>query len=678
MENFVRSSFALLLLLVLSLPAAVVGDDKDTEADDNQSGMSLEQLLSTPVTTARRREETLGRVAGAVFVLRGEEIRRFGATNIPDALRLVPGVSVSRIGLSNWSVSVRGFGGRYSNKLLVMLDGRTVYSQLFGGVFWDLLETPLEDIDRIEVMRGPGAAIWGTNAVTGVIHIITKSALRTQSSFASLTSGNRERGLLRARTGGPAGRKGAWRLYGQHSMHRDVSSFFQRDHQQQEDARWTVSQVGFRGDWTPREEDRIEAHVAATQSDTWIALSEPILQEPLVREQLTKGIARNVAASILWERNHAHGGISQGMLAFDNIFRDGSDLNVSGNGLEISYHYSRRLSRRHEIGIITGTRRAWDRVGEGYFIFKRPDRAYGMEHAGVQYDFSVSPERLSLTLAARQEHNSFTGWTTQPTARLLYTPSRRHTLWGAWSKAMRTPSRGELDLGSHEIASIRFGPTILGVTSIGNSELDNETGSVWELGWRTNGARWSLDLSSWHSNYKDLFELSFQRLRSGQFRGQAATVAEVTFENSLRGQTWGGEAAVQAELRSNLRVSLALSNFNLHGESAQRISLVSESDTIGQVPAWRAHSRISWDLHPRWEVDATAFWRSTILNSSRTIKPQWRGDFRIGYKISEASSLSLAVQNALRGNHMREEAYNLGPAPAPLTPSVWLRFHTQF
>src|ERR1700728_4771711 len=234
-----RCAFALLVMLeLLALPAWSQQNSADL------TSQSLEDLMDVQVTSVSKKEEKLSRAAAAIFVISAEDIRRSGATNIPDLLRMVPGMDVAQINANTWAISARGFNADFSNKLLVMLDGRPVYVPTFGGVYWDVLDVPLEDIERIEVIRGPGGTIWGANAVNGVINIITKKASDTQGNLASATIGNQD-GIAEERYGGTLGDNGYYRIYAKYLTRGDEQTLQETDaHDAQDESRG-----GFRADW---------------------------------------------------------------------------------------------------------------------------------------------------------------------------------------------------------------------------------------------------------------------------------------------------------------------------------------------------------------------------------------------------------------------------------------------
>ncbi|MCC6364152.1 MAG: TonB-dependent receptor [Bryobacterales bacterium] len=409
-------------------------------------------------------------------------------TSIPEALRLVPGVQVQRVGLSTWAISARGFNNVYANKLLVMIDGRSVYSPVVGGVFWDSQDTLIEDIDRIEVLRGPGAAMWGANAVNGVINIITKPAVRTQGALVTIGSGSEDEAVIGFRQGIAAGKQGYFRVYGQEKLRSGAATADPRFG----DSRWSMTQAGFRGDWTLRDSDALTVQGDVYRSGIRSYGFIKTLTPPFGSMELDRAETWGGNLNARWEHSHRDGGLSVIQTYFDSVQKGSVLINVGVQTGDIEYQYRRPAIRRHELSLGLGARMIADQYQGSKFINVVPagDR-YGMQHITLEDDYGVIPDRVTLSAAARFEHNSFTGWTVQPTLRLLYTPDKKHSWWGALSRSVRTPSRGEL--GGSVLADVIPTQTIpIAAQVITSTGLGNEVGTSFEAGYGGNSARgWS-------------------------------------------------------------------------------------------------------------------------------------------------------------------------------------------
>ncbi len=468
--------------------------------------LSLEELLQTDVQTASRKAQRLQDVAAAVFVISREDIERSGATSIPEALRLAPGVEVARIANNKWAVSARGFNGRFANKLLVLMDGRSIYSPLFSGVLWEMEDTLLEDIDRIEVIRGPGAALWGANAVNGVINIITRKASATHGTLVVAGAGSDERGFMSLRHGLPVG-GGDLRLW---------IKGFSRDHSVAPDGQagndtWSASRIGFRGDWNLDDGRRLtlsgEAY-GGKSGDRW---NLPSLTSPtgMVATAVTqKGRGSHLLARHEWLW-------SNGSEAALQAYADRYDLNEVGavrevrRTIDIDFQHRPRLGNAHDIVWGIDYRESRGRVGSGDFIAILPEqRTWRMGSVFLQDEITLRPDRLRLILGARLEHNNFTGFEPQPNLRLLWTPSPQLTLWGAASRAARTPSRAELDavVNLSVIPATSRTPAVL-LRNVPQDDhlLEDERVRAFELGWRQQvDPMLSFDVALFHNLYDRL------------------------------------------------------------------------------------------------------------------------------------------------------------------------------
>ncbi len=452
----VRLAFA---ALVAVAPYAAAG--AETPADVDFTALSLEELMDVEVTSVSKRPQRLADAAAAIFVITQEDIRRPGATNIPELLRMVPGVEVARIDANKWAVSVRGFNARFSNKLLVLIDGRSVYSPLFSSVFWDIHDLVLEDIERIEVIRGPGATMWGANAVNGVINIITRSAKDTQGALLSGGGGTEQRAFGTARYGGRIGDNLYYRGYVKAAKLDDGALASGDDgadgfHQ---------SRSGFRLDWEPRDEDTLTLAGDLYRLDNGTTdASHPLFVPPYLSTWDDRGKAEGGSILANWSRHLS------------------ADAGLCGSADVIE------ADLQHDFSPLSGHRLVW---GLGYrythtasdsTLYMRPspaNRSESLFSAFVQDEISLITDQLSLTLGSKFEHNDASGFEVQPTARLLWTPSPNHSLWAAVSRAVRTPSVSERDADLTAVVippgtPENPGPLPVEVALVGNDAIDSE------------------------------------------------------------------------------------------------------------------------------------------------------------------------------------------------------------
>ncbi|MDH4189416.1 MAG: TonB-dependent receptor, partial [Betaproteobacteria bacterium] len=409
------------------------------------TALSLEELMRIEVTTASRKIQTMQDTPAAAFVITADDIRRSGATTIPDLLRMVPGVQVAQIAAGRWAVTARGFNGRFANALLVQMDGRTLYSPLFSGVLWEAQDVPLQDIERIEVIRGPGAAMWGANAVNGVINIITRHARRTQGGALELAAGSSDRGMTSARYGGESGNSTYWRAWG-HARNRD-GAYDPAVGDASSDS-WRSRSAGFRLDsvFTPADRVTVSGEIRDGDArDIWVV---PSILPPAYATPTP--VTQNHQGSHLlgrWERSLA-GGSEIALQGFvdQTHFEVGSFIVEDRRTWDLDFQHRLRARRGHDLIWGLGYRSSQDDIGSGgLFTILPKQRRFTLASVFLHDDLELLPERLRLTVGARIDHNNFSGTDRQPSVRLLWTPASAHTLWGAVSHAVRSPSRSELD-----------------------------------------------------------------------------------------------------------------------------------------------------------------------------------------------------------------------------------------
>ncbi|NQT41038.1 MAG: TonB-dependent receptor, partial [Planctomycetes bacterium] len=438
--------------------------DPGSTATTNILDMDLDQLAATDVvvsaldvevTSVSKQESTVGRSPAAIFVITQEMIRRSGVTSVPEALRMAPGLEVARISSHSWAITARGFNNdRYANKLLVLIDGRTVYTPQFSGVYWDVQDLLLEDVERIEVIRGPGGTLWGANAVNGVINILTKKAKDTQGLLVTAGGGTEDSAITGIRYGGKVGDGLNWRVYGK---------FFERDgsfpvagnypaNSGMDSAHddWRVGRGGFRLDW---ELDPCRRDVITVQGDYYGGTESKIRQittrdPPDYTEFLNQRIDL-AGANVLTRWTHAVNKESDLALQFyyDRTFRDTGISQSEINTLDIDFQHRFPLARRHRVIWGAEYRQVHDDLvpfafGIDFVPHERTTQVFSMF---VQDEITLVDERLFLTVGSKFENNTYSDFEYQPSARVLYTPTPRQAAWAAASRAVRTPARFDHD-----------------------------------------------------------------------------------------------------------------------------------------------------------------------------------------------------------------------------------------
>ncbi|HEX7523005.1 MAG TPA: TonB-dependent receptor, partial [Candidatus Deferrimicrobium sp.] len=509
--------------------------------------MSIEELMNINVYSVSRRLQRLQDSAAAVFVITGEDIRRSGATSIPEALRMAPGIDVARVDGNKWAITSRGFNSLFANKLLVLIDGRSVYTPLFSGVFWDVQDTLLEDVDRIEVIRGPGAALWGANAVNGIINILTKTAKQSQGGLLTAGAGNVEKGFGGGRVGGKRGDALFYKAY---------AKYFNRDGGL--DARgnegpdaWNLLQGGFRVEWEPSERDQFNVQGdiyggKAGQKVTASDLSSPSFTRTFDERSDVSG--GNVLGR--WTRTLTNGSEYKLQAYYDRTGNQMAETDMTQDTFDVDFQHRFLLGERQEILWGLGARMWQDRIGGGTLVVLGPVRSNDRTFSGfVQDEITLIPQRVRLTLGTKVEYNRNYDFEFQPNARLIWTPTPRQSLWAAVSRAVRTPSRFERNV-SFDAGILPAGapgnpsPAPLVITVRGNPEFDSEKLIAYETGYRLRPTdRLSLDAALFFNKYDKLRSAS-----SGTpFLDQSPfphLVAPQTLVNEADGETFGGELAV--------------------------------------------------------------------------------------------------------------------------------------
>ena len=487
---------ALIAELPLAHPMRAAGADATASQVDSTiqtanvlKQMSLEELFDLTVTTVSSKPEPVSKTAAAVHIVTADEIRRLGALNIPRVLRYVPGVEVARVSTRDYAITARGFNGTIANKLLVMIDGRSVYTPLFSGVFWDAQDAFMEDIAQIEVIRGPGATVWGANAVNGVINVIRKDAAQTQGLLVTGGAGISERGFGGARYGGRLGSKGFFRVYGK----ADVSESVQLPSGADSEDEFRMIQGGARAEWTLTSSDAL-----TLQGDLYDGRGKQ-----RGAGDITLGGANGMAR---WTRSFSANSDLQVAAYYDR-----TDRSIPFTFAEILDTWDATLRHRfalgrHELIWGLGYRYLSDDVDNGPMLAFLPSEVDHRIVSGfVQGDIRIVPDRFSVTVGSKIENNDYTGTEYQPSARFTWTPSARHTLWGAVSRPVRTPSRIDRDL------HIPANPPFL---LAGGPGFKSELLRAYELGYKTQPTRGlSASVAAFHNRYESLRSLELGTTR---------------------------------------------------------------------------------------------------------------------------------------------------------------------
>ena len=525
-----------ILCFILGTPLALQSAHATAEVAIDIKHATLEELMDIEVYSAARRLDPIQGTPSAMFVLTNEDIRRARVTSIPEALRLVPGVQVARVDANKWAVSIRGFNGRTTNKLLVLVDGRSIYDPLFAGVLWESRDVVLEDVERIEVIRGPGGTLWGANAVNGVINVITKHTRDTQNGLAALTAGTEERATGTARYGWQPGNDQYARVYVK-SLERD--SGFARNPDAFDKTR--MDRIGFRWDLD------LNARDALRMSGSWFsAIADERLNAIAVQEVDHRG--GNILAN--WTRKLSASESFRAQLYYDYIALDNVQLGEKRDTYDFEFQHGFDLIERHQIVWGLGYRNTRDDIRNGPTIALDPlSRTDQTISSFIQDTIALVPQRWHLTLGTKFENNDYSGSDWQPNARLAWTPTEEQTWWAAISRAMRVPSRLEADL-------------VIGGSRRGDGMIAEEI-YAYEIGHRRLLQKniW-YDVAAFYNEYRNLLtvEQNFQ------------------LTNRMRAHTHGVELAVRWQAAPKWRLDAAYTYLKMELE-------IDESNPIRTPPA---------------------------------------------------------------------------------------------
>lgn len=656
------------LLAALAAVAPSIASDQDLPRDLTE--FSLEDLTRIKVTSVAKKQQTLSRVAAAIYVVTSEDIRRMGATSIPEALRFVPGLQVARIDANKWAVSARGFNGRFSNKLLVFIDGRSIYSPLFSGVFWEIYDLPMEDIERIEVVRGPGATMWGANALNGVINVITKAASETQGGLAAVQVGSLDGPISTVRYGGK-GAGGRYRL----------STKTQQRRSSPDDALSTPVEDGFRSmvagfryESNLNDRDTIEIHAGAHRMDGTQRAFAPILEPPFSRISIADQGASNSFVLGRWRRSISERSEASLQAYYDHVSKlENTSYRASVHVVDLDFQHRFQHGGRLELTWGGGYRAVADTIqGATALRVDEPSRRYQYVNAFVQEEIQILPEELYATVGAKFERHTFGGFASEPSARLLWAPTRRTAFWAAASRAARAPSRGERDV-HFDLVVLPLSPAAPGLASlIPNPDLDYEYMTSFEAGFRASRNRWSLDVAVFDNHYRDVadFELLQPRL---VLEPSPHFLIPVQMRNTRRGSTSGVEVSVKSRVLESLELE---GSTTLLDPGAGFASEPSGLDRV-QNPARQYTAGTHWRFRRDLELDLAAGYTGSIAAAGvvflgQRLPSYVRGDARLEWTRPSGMRISVGVRDALRPGRYEFDPESIGVA-SPVGRNVYGR-----
>ena len=573
--------------------------------------LSFEELANIQVTSVSKRSESISNAAASIFVITNTDIQRSGATSLPEALRLAPNLQVAQDNARNYAVSARGFGSVFSNKLLVLIDGRTVYTPLYSGVFWDAQDVVLEDIDRIEVISGAGATLWGANAVNGVINIITKNAAQTQGALVSIAGSNSEQ-YSALRYGGTLNNGGSYRVNAKHAEYDDTHQELNNKSLQDGLRR---DKVGFRSDWE-KGNDKY-----TFQGDFY----NGYLHEPITRDVQISGA--NILARANKMLSNGSNLSIQGYV--DYTYRDQANAfteNLTTTDIEIKHDW--KISERQNFTWGGGYRIGFDRIeNDNKFAFLPEKKNLHWGNIFAQDEINLT-DSLRLTLGLKLEHNSYTGVESLPNARLGWKFADNQFAWASASRSIRAPSRFDTDL---------FVPTVAPFFLAGSPDYQSEIANTYEIGYRAAPtAKTSVSVTGFYTEYDKLRTLELNS--SGSF----------IFTNNASGRShgvevWGGWQALE-----NFKFSggLVIQEININTPATDVLRAFSLGSND---PSSHSILRVSYDITPNHLIDATI--RHVNKLTDPAVPAYTALDLRYGWQINRDIELSIVGKNLLDPKH---------------------------
>jgi iron complex outermembrane receptor protein len=648
------------VLLSFSVPALPQQNSGDL------TQRSLEDLMNINVTSASKKEQKMSQVAGAVFVISQEDILRSGATNIPDLLRMAPGLDVAQINAHTWAISARGFNGDYSNKLLVMLDGRSVYTPTFSGVYWNVFDLPLEDIERIEIIRGPGGATWGANAVNGVINVITKPSSETQRTAVTGLAGTQDQGPFTVQHGGSLGKSGNYRSFVHYLNENDRT---QPTNQVGVD-QWHVLRGGFRLDTAPSAADHVMVQGDIYTGRQGNNTAGKYFGVPMITV-LNAQVESNIGGGYLqseWNHRSSSGSDTTVQMSFDR-YRRTELFQETRNTFNFDFQNHKAAGSRQDLVWGAEYRYSASASERGISLYLDPaDLNTQLFSAFLQNEIRLIPDHLSITAGTKLEHNYYTGFGVMPSLRATWNLDGKHMIWASVSRAIRTPSSVDTAIAGSLQGNTDTGIP-LEIVFVKNRAFRNETELAYEAGSRLNVSnRLSIDISTYFNSYDSLRTVELVNSTSsptptptpspGPSPGpppapgqppsppSPSQIGTLQYGNKMHGETQGLEVAANLSVvrRWTLSPGYALELLHMHAYP-DSVDTITAPYTEGSVPRSQAQLRSHLDLPRNFAWDASGYFTQHLTAPGISISSHTRIDTQLSWRSGDKLQFSLVGQN---------------------------------
>lgn len=595
----------------------------------------LEELLNTEVTSVSKVSERAFDAAAAIYVITKEDIRKSGLTTIPEILRLAPGVQVARAGSSDWAVSIRGFNSQFSNKLLVLIDGKSVYNPISLETYWDVQETLIEDIKQIEVIRGPGTTLWGSNAVNGVINIITEEAINAQGGYSNVIYGTDEK-IISARYGGKINDDTEYRTY---------AKFTDRNNTEDLNGNsllndWNLAKGGFRVDTTSSNNDLIsfsgDFHYGARNLIIAYPSLDSSLPTPFVNNVVDDEEMKGGSVLLNWDHIFDNGANAILKTYFDYQSRNLSYYKQDRFAYDMDLQYNLPKVGIHSVTLGLGYRHVFDDIENNNFLSYTPSqRTDNLYSAFFQDKMGLVDDTLYLTIGSKFEHNNYTGFEFQPSARISYMPNSDNTIWASISRAVRVPNRNMDDVNF--IAGVS--PDGF-VRLIGNRNVESEELIAYEAGFRSKlSNKLSIDVSAYYNDY-DLLASN-----------DILSPNKITAGNANSGEAVGFEASAKLQVNDKWNMNFGYSYIDIDINQSNATFVTSADNT----PQHQFNIISSLNLTDNVQVNNQLYYYDSILKGE--IPSYFRLDSNIKWQVNDDFEISVAGQNLLDDQHQEFNSF---------------------
>jgi len=692
-----RRLFGLPLTLLLTLGVfahfGAAAQESTDSGNANLADLSLEELTDLQVSSVAKKPQRAADAPAAVFVITQDDIRRSGTTSIPQALRLVPGLQVAQIDGNKWAISARGFNSRFANRLLVLMDGRTLYTLTFGGVFWDAQDTMIEDIERIEVVRGPGGAVWGTNAFNGVVNIITKSASQTGGGLMAADTGTQRPLGVSARLGSTDSAL-KWRMFGK-AFRQDGNINF-NDGDANDD--WRQARIGGRVDLElPNSTLQIstEAYRGKSGMDLWDYDRLPELAT-LATEDEYEG----AFATLEWSKTTAHMGRIDVRAVADYTDRDSLVFDEQRNTYDLEVKHTLPAARYHDVMWGLGVRHTADSTHRTAIAVVPADDALTIYHGFLQDEIALLDDALHVTAGGRIEHSDYIGTQFMPNLRTSYNASERSTVWAAISRGIRSASRLERDVRVTDAIPavpantppVNPTPAPLGVEIWGDPNFAPEKLKAFELGWRQRLSQAiSFDIAAYYNQYSGIRGVrrlptvcapSMTPVEENPFCVFTASkiIVPIQYSNLLSGNIWGAELTVNWNPLRNWRLVASYAYLEQDFENNPvdfgdfQLDFAELSAGLDARNQWTLRSSVS--LNTRWDWDL--FLRHVDALPTGEVAAYTDLNTRIAWRPRIDFELALTGENLLHDDHREFVSDFVDLSPVSIKRAVHLQARWSF